>query len=91
MKQWMLEHECGDCRGTGVYSGMCEAKGTAVICLGCDGSGKAVSLYRPFTGLKRRKGIKTVYKSRGRFIVTGVGAIPEKSVSYAAFLKGERP
>jgi len=86
-----VEHECKDCGGTGVYCGFCEPKGTAVICLGCNGTGKQASMFRAFTGRKRRKGVKAVYNSRGSFILTGVGAVPEHSVSYVDFLKGKRP
>lgn len=82
-----LEYECDDCRGTGLYSGFCEAKGTAVVCLGCDGSGKAVFKYSPFMGRKKRTDIKTVSRSRGSFIGTGVGAVG-KSVTYDEFLRG---
>lgn len=86
-----IECECRDCGGTGVYCGFCEAKGTAVICLSCNGTGKRTYTERAFTGLKRRKGVTSVYNSRGKFIATGVGAVPERSVSYVDFLKGKRP
>lgn len=86
-----VTHECLDCGGSGIYSGFCEAKGTAVICLGCDGHGVQTSSFKPFKRLRRVRGISTVYNSRGRFIATGVGAVPEKSVSYSDFFKGKRP
>lgn len=88
-----IKSECADCSGTGVYSGMCEGKGHAVICLGCDGTGNALITYKPFSGRKKTRGIKTVSLSRGRFILTGVGSVGEK-VSYKEFLAGklkERP
>ena len=83
-----IYYECGDCRGTGVYSGMCEGPGHAVVCLGCGGEGMAEFKYKVFTGRKRAKGIKTVSLSRGTFIVTGVGSKGEK-VSYKDFLDGK--
>jgi hypothetical protein len=82
-----IYYECEDCRGTGLYSGFCEPPKHAVVCLGCDGTGRALFEYEPFTGRKTRKDIKTVSLSKGRFIMTGVGSGSEK-VSYQDFLKG---
>jgi hypothetical protein len=89
MKQ-SIKTECSSCSGTGVYVGFAEAKGTAVICLYCDGTGACTIEYTPFTSLKKRKGVATVSRSRGTFIGTGVGAYGS-SVSYEDFLKGKRP
>lgn len=84
----ILEYECQDCNGTGLYSGMCEREGEAVICLGCNGTGKAIFEYRPFARRKGRRDIKTVSLSRGLFIVTGVGAKEGSSMSYKDFKSG---
>ena len=84
-----VECQCDSCDGTGVYSGMCEGPGHAVVCLGCDGTGKTVLTYKEFTGLKRAKGIKTVAASRGRFLATGVGSKGE-SIPYAEFYAGKK-
>jgi len=81
---------CSSCDGTGIYSGFCEAKGTAVVCLNCDGTGCMVIQYKPFEKRRRRRGIKTVSLSRGNFILTGMGALGE-SVSYTDFFKGKMP
>ena len=89
MKQ-SIKVECGPCGGTGIYCGFAEPKGTGVICLGCDGTGCATIEYNPFTGLKPRSGVKTVSRSRGTFIATGVGAAGA-SISYEEFLNGKRP
>lgn len=77
-------HECTDCNGTGLYSGFAEARGTAVVCLRCNGQGWETSSFRKFEGRKRRKGIKSISTSRGTFIATGVGAVG-KSMTYAEF------
>ena len=81
---------CSACGATGVYSGMCEAEGTAVVCLRCDGTGCEEIEYIPFDGRRRRRGIKRVYKSRGSFIPTDVGA-EGNGISYSDFLKGKMP
>ena len=80
MKQ-SVKAECSSCSGTGVYVGFAEPKGTAVVCLNCDGTGERTIEYNSFTGLKRREGVHTVSRSKGSFIATGVGAYGS-SVSY---------
>lgn len=86
--QKSVKAQCDDCRGTGLYSGMCEAEGTAVVCLGCAGTGCAIIRYTPFKKRKLRRDIKTVSLSKGRFIMAGVGATGQ-SVTYKEFLKGK--
>ncbi len=85
-----VEAQCSACGGTGVYCGFAEPKGVGVVCSGCDGSGKQVITYIPFTSRKRRTGVKTVQVSRGTFIGTGVGPVGS-SVSYKEFLDGKMP
>ncbi len=78
---------CGDCRSTGLYRGMAEPKGVAVICLTCGGTGGRVLALKPFTGRSIREDVTTVHRSRGRSIVFGVG--PDQStapMSYQEFL-----
>lgn len=89
-KKIVIEVECSDCGGTGIYCGFAEPKGVGVICLGCNGTGKSKLTYTPFTGRKTRKGVKTVRRSRGNFIATGVGPTG-KSITYDEFLKGKMP
>lgn len=85
-----VKTECESCRGTGLYSGMCEGEGVAVICLGCNGTGCAEVAYKPFVKRRGRRDIKTVRLSRGSFIATGVGPMGS-SITYQEFLKGKRP
>jgi hypothetical protein len=82
--------ECHSCSGTGLYSGMCEPRGTAVVCLTCSGTGCEKIRYVPFTSRKGKRGIKTVSNSRGSFIATGVGAVGN-SISYEEFSRGVLP
>lgn len=85
-----VDAECAACRGTGLYSGMCEGKGVAVVCLGCDGTGCEKLSYKPFVRRRGRRDIKTVRLSQGTFLATGVGPTGE-SITYAEFAKGKRP
>ena len=81
-----IEIECRPCGGTGLYCGFAEPKGTAVICHGCEGSGRSIFKYTEFTRRKGRRGIKTVSTSIG----TGVGPVGS-TVSYKAFSNGAMP
>jgi hypothetical protein len=85
-----VEAECSSCDGTGLYQGFCEAEGTAVVCIGCKGTGKMVLTLKPFTKRKGLRGVLWVHKSRGSFIATGVGP-QESRVSYKEFQKGKMP
>jgi hypothetical protein len=64
---------CVACGATGLYSGMCEGPGRAVICLDCGGTGCQVLHYKPYEGRKRKNGIKVIQQSRGRFIAGPIG------------------
>lgn len=76
--------ECESCNGTGLYQGFAEAKGEAVICLVCRGSGKYKRGYTPFTARKKKRGVKVIRESRGTFVATGVGPIGP-SMTYKEF------
>jgi len=52
-----IDMECRSCEGTGLYSGMCEPKGVAVVCHTCNGSGCEKLSYKPFIGRKPRTDI----------------------------------
>jgi len=90
MARQSVKAECSSCGGYGVYSGFCEPEGVAVICLQCNGTGCETVYYKPFVKRHRKKGIKTVTRSRGRFIVTGVGPVGS-TISYTEFFKGKMP
>lgn len=79
-----IKEQCPDCNGTGLYSGFAEPKGHAVICNGCNGQAWRYHYYTKFEGRKKKRGIKTIQQSKGRFIATGVGATG-KTMTYAEF------
>jgi len=84
-----IKTECKSCRGTGLYRGMAEPEGVAVVCLTCKGTGCAEIEYTPFTERKRRSDVRTVKQSRGSFIMScgPVGC----GVSYEDFMRGRMP
>lgn len=57
--------ECDSCNGTGLYQGMGERDGFAVVCTGCDGTGKAVHTfsYYKFTKRHRTNKVKQVLET----------------------------
>lgn len=85
-----VKAECSACDATGVYQGFAEGKDEAVVCLVCNGTGCQSIRYTPFTKRRRRRGIKTVRRSQGTFIATGVGGAGA-SVLYKDFLAGKMP
>lgn len=71
--------ECGECKGTGIYVGGAEAKGEAVICFRCQGTG-SLSATR-FTERKTfPSGIHRVRWPSGT-----------QTISYKDFLAGQMP
>ena len=47
-----VKEQCSSCGGTGLYTGMAEKDGAAVLCKRCQGSGAYILEYIPFTGKK---------------------------------------
>jgi len=60
-----IKAECSACGATGLYKGFAEPEGTAVVCHNCNGTGCQTMKYTPFTGRKRKRGIKRVIGDGG--------------------------
>lgn len=76
-ENWItVETQCGSCNGTGLYSGMGERGGLAVVCRTCKGSAKSEVTYQPFTGRKPpRQGVTHVISSNpGVFLNAEIAA-----------------
>lgn len=73
-KKIKLEYACKSCSATGLYVGMAEREGAAVVCHTCRGTGKALFEfeYENFSGRKKRKDVKQVYQVNPGIII-GVG------------------
>jgi hypothetical protein len=102
MKKIDMYIECHSCVGTGLYSGMAEGKGAAVVCNRCNGTGRFhyEYSYKEFTGRKELPGIDRVYLSgygymigTGKINFSGVGRVDmdKEGVSYGEFLSGKMP
>jgi hypothetical protein len=57
--------ECRSCSGTGLYCGFVEAKGEAVVCVSCQGTGATELSGKDFTGRKKRRGITKIRGGSG--------------------------
>jgi hypothetical protein len=78
---------CGPCEETGVIA-VQGAVGT--VCAHCDGHGFIEQSYKPFTGQKRRPGIKTIRRSGQGVLPIGIKR-DDAGVAYDDFLRGKRP
>ncbi len=102
MKKIEMKIQCPACKGTGVYVGMAERDGAAVVCHKCKGTGEYnyIYEYEGFTGKKVKEGVKRVYKSGYGFVIAptplnfkGIGLVDMSSegVDYQEFVKGLLP
>lgn len=73
-----IKVECKDCGATGLYSGLCEPVGVAVICVTCRGSGCQEIYFKPFIERKQKTEILTVRNFRG-------------CITYQEFQQGKMP
>jgi hypothetical protein len=83
--------QCVACGGTGLYQGMCEGNGRAVVCLDCNGTACKEIEYRPFSGRVRPNGMGRldhlkIQQSSGRLIIGPIGGAGEE-MSYEEFRK----
>jgi hypothetical protein len=60
-----FDQKCKACKGTGLYVGMAEKDGAAVVCYECKGTGcKHIKMeYEPFTVRQIRNNVKRVYQA----------------------------
>lgn len=68
-----FDEQCSSCKGTGLYRGMAERDGYAVVCGKCKGSGKYhfIHEYEEFTGRKELEGITKVIEANPGIVVGG--------------------
>lgn len=77
---------CDSCGGTGLYRGMLEPEGEAVICWMCKGSGKRTREIEVFAGRKPRTDVRLVRHTKGPLSYGKLPAIP-----YQEFVDGNMP
>lgn len=80
-KNMIIKAECSDCGASGLFRGMCEPEGIAVICTRCEGEGYLNLNITEFTRRKGKRGIHTIRLPWGR----------GTSITYQEFQAGKRP
>ena len=84
-----IEVECDSCKGTGLYKGIAERDGAAVICHTCDGTGKTTfkRTFNKFKGRVKREDVNRVYSIAGEYVITDedVNATPSGQVLFSQF------
>lgn len=96
------EVACNSCDGTGLYCGMAEKKGAAVVCNHCKGTGK-VSIrqtFEKFKTRKKREGVKRVFETSGGYMLAADDVTTQEGetihfsrygVEYKEWLDGAKP
>jgi hypothetical protein len=90
-----FDEKCKSCKGTGLYVGIGERDGAAVVCRACDGTGKYhfKHEYEDFIGREKREKVKRVYQANpgigigeaiGKCTLEDFGGMP-----YEDWLKGK--
>ncbi len=71
-KVFEVDIKCQSCNGTGLYVGMAERDGAAVVCYTCKGTGKYHHkfTYEEFSGRVKCDGVTRVYKTTCGFVHT---------------------
>lgn len=96
------ECQCGSCDGTGLYVGMAERNGAAVVCTSCEGTGKVHvrQEFNEFTERKRKNGVKRVYETAGGYGINAEDVTTKEGktihfsrfgIAYKDWLNGEKP
>ena len=89
-----FDEKCKSCKGTGLYVGIGERDGSAVVCHECDGTGKShfKREYEDFDARAKRKDIERVYEANpGIGIGNGNGHYLEEfgGMPYKDWLNGK--
>jgi len=71
MAKFEVDAECNACDGTGLYVGLAERDGAAIVCQRCKGTGKEHILiqYKPFVKRKKRSGIVRVFDVNTGYVI----------------------
>ena len=92
--------QCPECKGTGLYKGMCEQDECAVECTKCHGTGFIYFQYEPFEARKERTNVKRVFKKTCGFVHSDKNCtcqdgtvlhFEDYGCTYGEWLNGEEP
>ena len=84
------EAACGSCKATGLYIGMAEREGAAVVCHSCKGTGHIIAVleWEDFEGRKSRHGIKRVFQTNPGIVLGGPNLSQFGGIPYAEWKEG---
>lgn len=70
-----FDQECDSCGGTGLYVGLGESDGAAIVCHTCKGEGhhRRKFVYREFDHRKTKDGVKRVFRCNPGIGIGGTG------------------
>jgi hypothetical protein len=101
MKTFEVDIECKSCGGTGLYVGLAERDGAAMVCSTCKGTGKYHHkfTYKEFKERTKRKDVRRVFKTSCGFVHTPDDTevdgktikFSQSGVSYEKWLNGGEP
>lgn len=80
-----IKIECSACKGTGLYVGMCEKDGAAVICYQCKGKGAVLFSYNeppPGSRPRRRDDVVRVFDSTHGYVISANDVVTKEGVSF---------
>jgi len=87
--QRTVKAECSECSGTGLYCGMGERDGVAIVCSRCSGTGVAEITYTVPEGKKKRSGVKRVLRYNPGICVGGPNLENLGGMSYEDWAAGK--
>lgn len=101
MKVFEVDIKCQSCDGTGLYVGLAERDGAAVVCTTCKGTGKYHHkfTYDEFTARIKRDDVKRVFKTSCGYVQTPDDVevdgktieFSKSGISYEGWLTGGQP
>ena len=68
-KEIKIKHRCATCSGTGLYVGILERDGAAVVCNKCKGLGWQEEIFVEFAGREERKGVCRVFQASSGIVI----------------------
>jgi len=93
--------ECSACKGTGLYVGMAERDGAAVVCRVCKGTGCGIVKlqFNKFKGIKKRDDVVRVFDNSCGFIISAKNVVVDNKqinfedagVTYDEWQAGKTP
>jgi hypothetical protein len=86
-KKIEFDEICRECSGTGVFVGMCERDGAAVVCHNCQGTGKFhfVHTYQEFDTRADRMDVKRVFEVNPGVMIGTANSVKGNGISLQDF------